>query len=120
MGFILLLSAFTKANNNLSQEFRMLDTQSVKDTIPTIENIGDMKFDESVILKSNKESGLKPLYILRNGKKEKIVSHAYFNKLDYTKVATVYVLKDKAAKKKYGKKAKNGVVIFEMKKKKNE
>ncbi|NER15778.1 M23/M56 family metallopeptidase [Spongiivirga citrea] len=59
------------------------------------------------------EPGLTPLHVL-NGE---IISEEDFAKLDYNNIESVNVLKGKAAKKLYGEKGKNGVVVVITKKK---
>ena len=119
MGAILLLSAFTEANNNLSNEIQLLQQKSVQDTVPTKEQLENEKFQFSIRGNSDKNSKV-PLYILKDGKKEKTVTFSYIKELKRAGIKTVYVLKGKSAEKKYGKKGENGVVVVELKKKKNE
>lgn len=120
MGIILVLSGFAKANNDLSRELKMFQQQSVRDSIPALEAMDNETFQSKIRNAVVKEEGKKPLYILKDGKKERIVSFDFVKKLKRSEVATMYILKNKVAKDKYGAKGENGVVVFELKKKKNE
>ncbi len=71
--------------------------------------------DEIVVLKGKTvitNSGKTPLYIL-DGEE---ITFDQMNAIDANNIASVNVLKDKSATKKYGKKAKNGVIIITLKK----
>jgi hypothetical protein len=120
MAAILVLSAFTTANYNLSQEIQLLREQTNRDTVPSQEELEREKLQFRIQQALSEKDTKQPLYILKEGKKEKEVSFAYVKKHKYSEITTVYVLKDEAAREKYGKKGKNGVVVFEIKKKKNE
>ena len=119
MGVILLLSAFTKANYNLSQEIQLLRAQTAKDTVPTSKELEQEKLLYQIRRAIAKKNSKEPLYILKEGKKEKTVTYEYVKKYKYNEITSVYVLKDEAATKKYGTRGKNGVVVFQISKKKN-
>lgn len=60
--------------------------------------------------------GVSPLYILRQAwGEEKEISRKEFNRLDESRIESVEVLKDGVAKKKYGDKAANGVIVITLK-----
>ena len=120
MGAILLLSAFTEANHNLSKEIKLLQQRSTQDTIPTKKELENEKFQFQIRNNAKTKTGLEPIYILREGITEKEITFKYMKKINTYNIASVNVLKGKSAEKKYGKKGKNGVVIIELKKKKNE
>ncbi len=121
LGMILISSGFLEANNNLSNEILLLKERSNSklDTIPTKEQLENEKFQFMIQGNSDKENKV-PIYILKDGKKEKIVDLVYIKELKKKGIKTVYVLKGKSAQKKYGKKGENGVVVVELKKEKNE
>ena len=60
------------------------------------------------------------IFWVKDGKKEKTVTFSYIKELKRAGIKTVYVLKGKSAEKRYGKKGENGVVVVELKKKKDE
>jgi len=118
MGAILLVSGFSQANHNLSNELQFLNQQQSRDTVPTQKELEDEQFQ----LKLRKayeddRSKLKPLFILIEGKKERTIKDSYMRGIDPKNIETVHVLKGEAAMKKYGKKGKNGVVIIVLKEK---
>jgi hypothetical protein len=112
-----VFSGFLEANNNLSEEILFLKERnnSKSDTIPTKEQLENEKFQWLIRGTAKSNSDLEPLYILKNGKKEKTITSKEFSKLKQTNVKSVNVVKGKSAKKLYGKKGENGVVIVEMK-----
>lgn len=65
---------------------------------------------KTVALKSNKKK--KPIYILDG----KIISNSSFKKINTNNIESISVLKGNSAIKKYGEKAKNGVVEIKTKK----
>ena len=61
-------------------------------------------------------TGVTPLYILKEGKKEKKISPSFMQSLRKDRLKSVFVLKGESAIRRYGKEGKNGVVIIELKK----
>ena len=116
MGVILLVSGFTQANYNLSNELQFLNQEQRKDTVPTQKELDDEKF-QMKLRKAYEDdrNRSKPLIIVKEGKKERTVKDSYMRGIDPDKIETVHVLKGEAARKKYGKKGKNGVVIIVLK-----
>ena len=79
----------------------------------------DSKKDVKVRVVS--KDGTDPLFVLRQAwgaqiGEEEIITRAEFEKLDPGRIQTIDVLKDAAAKGKYGEKAAHGVVIITLKK----
>lgn len=116
MGMILVFSGFLEANNNLFLEIQALKKEKTIDTLP------DKKKDQieneklQFRLRGNtNNNGVWPLYILKEGKNERRVNVSFFNKLRKDMIKSLYVYKDVAAIKKYGKAGKNGVVVIELK-----
>lgn len=74
------------------------------------------KTDDEIVLSKEKilitNNGKTPLYIL-DGEE---ITLAQMNAIEANDIASVFILKDKSATKKYGKKGKNGVVIITLKK----
>ena len=67
------------------------------------------------------KDGTDPLFVLRQAwgaqiGEEEIITRAEFEKLDPSRIQSIEVLKDAAAKEKYGEKAAHGVVIITLKK----
>jgi len=73
-----------------------------------------IKSQDSKIVFNNSDSKEKPLIIV-DGKE---ISYKKFKKIDTNKIESVNVLKGDNAIEKYGKKAKNGVIVVKTKKKK--
>ena len=121
MAAILLVSGFTQANHNLSNELQFLNQERSRDTVPTQKELDNEKFQFKLRKAyEDNRSKLKPLFILVEGKKERTIKDSYMRGIDPKNIETVHVLKGEAAKKKYGKKGKNGVVIIVLKQKKDE
>ncbi len=79
----------------------------------------DSKKDANVRVVS--KDGTDPLFVLRQAwgaqiGEEEIITRAEFEKLDPSRIQSIEVLKDAAAKEKYGEKAAHGVVIITLKK----
>ena len=79
----------------------------------------DSKKDGNVRVVS--KDGTDPLFVLRQAwgaqiGEEEIITRAEFEKLDPSRIQSIDVLKDAAAKEKYGEKAGHGVVIITLKK----
>ena len=79
----------------------------------------DGKKDGTVSIVST--DGTDPLFVLRQAwgaqiGEEEIITRAAFEKLDPGRIQSIEVLKDAAAKEKYGEKAAHGVVIITLKK----
>lgn len=130
MALILIVSAFTEANENSPLNIISPNSGVVLDTVPSkikIKNKKQLKKQKEFELKlksissKKKQKNIKfstqPLFILKEGNKEKVISSSNMGKLTSENIESVTVLKDKAAIKKYGEKGKNGVVIIVMKKK---
>ena len=116
---ILVFSAFTQANHNLSNEIKQFQLVQEKDTLPSKIH-PDKKKAELTIKQMNDLLKKLPLYVLKEGKEEKIITLKKFRKLDFNSIATIDVLKGPSASKKYGNKGKNGVVVIQIKEKKDE
>lgn len=139
MGLILVFSAFLEANNNLSEEVLLLKQKanSKRDTIPakkqwkkdkapqfTITSTGKGE-KAKVVLEwakdgkwvKDKKPNKQPLFILKEGGEEKIISSSDMRKIVPKNIESVQVIKDKAAIKRYGEKGRDGVVVIELKKK---
>lgn len=117
MGLILLASAFTEANNNLSMELQLLRQNAVQDTIPAKKEVKNEDFQFSLRKAYKSLDRTKPLFIVVEGKKERTVQESYMRKIDPKTIESINVIKGEAALKKYGKRGKNGVVVIFMKKK---
>ena len=79
----------------------------------------DSQKDGNVRVRS--KDGTDPLFVLRQAwgaqiGEEEIITRAEFEKLDPSRIQSIEVLKDAAAKEKYGEKAAHGVVIITLKK----
>jgi len=117
MGLILLVSAFTQANHNLSTELQLLRQNTVQDTVPKTKELKNDGFRFELRDAYRSMNRTTPLFILKEGKKERTITESYMRKLNVENIKSVNVFKGEAAAKKYGKRGKNGVVIIEMKKK---
>ena len=118
MGLILLISAFTQANHNLSNELQLLRQQSAIDTIPSKKELENEKFQFQLRNTLNEINRKSPLIILIEGKKERTVNEKYMRSIDPENIERVDVFKGEKATKKYGRRGKYGVVVIVMKKKK--
>ncbi len=117
MGIILVTSGFLEANNNLSLEIKALKSKQSLDTLP--DNLRDQIENEKLqfrIRGNANTTGVIPLYILKEGKKENKISPSFMQSLKKDQLKSVFVLKGESAIRKYGKEGKNGVVIIELKK----
>jgi hypothetical protein len=116
MGAILLVSGFSQANHNLSKELQFMQKENSRDTVPIQKELEDEQFQFKLRKAyEDDQSRLKPLFILVEGKKERTIKDSYMRGIDPDQIKTVHVLKGEAARKKYGKKGKNGVVIIVLK-----
>lgn len=117
---VLVVSAFTEANHNLSNELQLLKQHSVQDTVPSKTKVKDEQYQKKVREAVEGIKRIQPLFILKEyGKKKRVIPYSYMEKLDMVNIESIDVLKDKAAIKAYGEKGKNGVVVIKMKKKKD-
>ncbi|MEQ6125105.1 M56 family metallopeptidase [Pseudotenacibaculum sp. MALMAid0570] len=114
MGMILLFSGFLEANHNLSNDIQTFKEKQL-DTIPSKKELEKEKFQ--FMIRNNKTViSDKPLIIVVDNGKEKMISYSYMSNLNTNKIESVHVFKGEQALKKYGEKGRNGVVLIKMKK----
>lgn len=66
-------------------------------------------------LRAIQGGGPQPLYVVKTPTGDREVSRAFINSLDTSEIQSIQIIKDEAAKRKFGDKGKNGVVYFEIK-----
>lgn len=118
MFLILIFSSFLETSDNVKPvKLREQDTRDENKLKGDITfSINDNKPFIKLTRNGPEDIGILPLYVLKDGYDERIVSYAFFKNLNQSDIGNINIIKGDKAAEKYGENGENGVVVFDLKK----